>query len=225
MRISARKGFTLLELLVAIAIFSLIGLGANQVLRSVMESNDRVRAGAAGYTGLNLAFSLLGRDFNQFVPRRVRDGYGEPLGALVFEGGDYAVEFTRGGWTNPGGRRRSKLHRVAYVLDEEEKLLRRLFWTVLDRAEDSEPVGRVILEGVTDLRITGIFPEDGEATLEQEALEDETADSFPVAVEVAINTELFGELVRVFQLVDTFEPGFQAYPDQGEGDEALPAGN
>ena len=45
MKVSRNRGFTLLELLVSISIFSIIGLGANQMLRTVMDSNERVRAG------------------------------------------------------------------------------------------------------------------------------------------------------------------------------------
>ncbi len=228
MKIFATRGFTLLELLVSISIFSIIGLGANQMLRTVMDSNERVRASTSTYTGLNLAFATMARDFNQFVPRPVRDGYGEPVQALVFESEDYAIEFTRGGWTNPTGRPRSKLQRVAYVVDYEEKTLKRLFWKVLDRAEDSEPVERIVLKGVNDLRITAVVVDETSEETEtadefvQDELEDEESEVIPAAVEVAIDTETLGEVVRVFQLVDTFEPGASNFNPGGDSRTAEP---
>jgi len=136
----------------------------------------------------------------------------------MFESDDYAVEFTRTGWTNPAAVQRSSLQRVAYSIDYDTEELRRHFWAVLDRAEDSEPVTRVLLEGVTDFRVTGFVGE--EADQETQGLfDDESFDqAAPVAVEVTIGTEAVGEVIRLFQLV---EPYFQAAvetPDAGNGE-------
>ncbi|MBT4161757.1 MAG: type II secretion system minor pseudopilin GspJ [Gammaproteobacteria bacterium] len=196
------KGFTLLELLVAISIFSLIGLGSYQMLHTVSESHDRVRSSVDSYTKVNFALSIIQRDFNQFIARPVRDEYGEPLSPIMFEHEDYLVEFTRMGWANPAGRARSNLQRVAYSLDYEEKELVRHFWRVLDRAEDSEPVSQVLLVGVTDFRVSGFA---GDSSEDEFSLED-SGDAAPLAVEVAIETESLGEVERMFQLVDPYLP-------------------
>ena len=196
-------GFTLLELLISISILSVLGLGAYQMLQTVVASNDRVRASSDGATDLNLAFSILQRDFNQFVPRPVRDRYGEPMAPLVFDNEDYVVEFTRGGWSNPAGRSRSRLQRVAYRIDYDEQTLTRHFWEVLDRAEDSEPISQLLLEGVTDFRVTGLT-DDFISSLESEPGQGEQA--APVGVEVVVAIEGAGEFERLFQLVDVFNP-------------------
>ncbi len=197
------RGFTLLELLVSISIFSILGLGAYQMLQTVIQSNERVREASEGATSLNLAFSILQRDFNQFVPRQVRDQYGDPVAPLVFENEDYAVEFTRGGWSNPAGRSRSRMQRVAYSIDYDEETLSRHFWEVLDRAEDSEPISQVLLEGVTDFRVTG-FVDDSASALESEFELEEEQQQAPIGVEVVIAVEGVGEVERLFQLVDPF---------------------
>ena len=196
-------GFTLLELLISISILSVLGLGAYQMLQTVVASNDRVRASSDGATDLNLAFSILQRDFNQFVPRPVRDRYGEPMAPLVFDNEDYVVEFTRGGWSNPAGRSRSRLQRVAYRIDYDEETLTRHFWEVLDRAEDSEPISQLLLEGVTDFRVTGLT-DDFVSSLESEPGQGKQA--APVGVEVVVSMEGAGEFERLFQLVDVFNP-------------------
>lgn len=210
------KGFTLLELLVSISIFSILGLSAYQMLQTVIESNDRVRSASEGATSLNLAFSILQRDFNQFVPRQIRDQYGDPLAPLVFENEDYVVEFTRGGWSNPAGRSRSRLQRVAYSIDYDKETLTRHFWEVLDRAEDSEPISQLLLEGVTDFRVTG-FTDDSGSSLEQEFELDEEQAQAPIGVEVVVAVEGVGEVERLFQLVDPFNA--QDFRNQGGSEE------
>ena len=198
------RGFTLLELLVATSVFSVIGLGAHQMLRTVIESHDRVRDSIETYTRLNLAYAVIQRDFNQFVPRRIRDEYGEPINPITFESDDYAVEFTRAGWTNPAGIQRSRLQRVAYSIDYDTKELKRHFWIVLDRAEDSEPKTQILLENVTDLRVTGFVGEEADETTEELFSSESFGAAAPVAVEVTIGTEAFGDVVRLFQLVEPF---------------------
>ena len=197
-------GFTLLELLVAISIFSVIGLGSHQMLRTVIDSHDAVKSTTQSYASMNLALAIMQRDFNQFVPRGVRDEYGEPTNPIAFESEDYVVEFTRTGWGNPAGIHRSRLQRVAYSVDYETEELYRHFWKVLDRAEDSEPLSELLLIGVTDFRVTGVIEEDDEFDA---GLSDEDfggPSMAPLAVEVVVATEDLGDIVRIFQLVDPF---------------------
>ena len=195
-------GFTLLELLVSMSIFATLGLGAYQMLQTVADSHERVRSSADAFIGLNLAYSIIQRDFNQFAPRSVRDEYGEVLPTIDFENEDYIIEFTRRGWRNPAGRQRSRLQRVAYSLNFEEETLTRHFWEVLDRAEDSEPVSQLLLEGVTDFRVTG-FSGDESATDIDFILEDQKV-ATPLAMEVVISTNALGESYRLFQMVEPY---------------------
>ena len=195
------RGFTLLELLIAISIFTTLGLGGYQMLQTVSDSHERVRSSAKEITELNIAFSIIQRDFNQFAPRGIRDRYGETMPPIVFENDEYLVEFTRGGWSNPSGRKRSRLQRVAYSMDYEEKTLTRHFWEVLDRAEDSEPISQVLLTGVTGFRLSG-FSDEKYSEQKNSFFEEESGS--PLAVEVVITTEGFGENQRLFQMVDSY---------------------
>jgi len=208
-------GFTLLELLVSMSIFATLGLGAYQMLRTVADSHERVRSSADAFTGLNLAYSIIQRDFNQFAPRGIRDEYGEVQPAIVFDDEDYIIQLTRRGWSNPAGRQRSRLQRVAYSLDFEEETLTRHFWEVLDRAEDSEPISQVLLEGVTDFRVTGFSGD--ESPIDEQFSLDETEEAGPLGVEVVISTNELGESYRLLQMVEPYlpEPGGES-EDLGE---------
>ncbi|MBD3647131.1 MAG: type II secretion system minor pseudopilin GspJ, partial [Pseudomonadales bacterium] len=140
-------------------------------------------------------------------PRPVRDEYGEPLPALMVGSGRYLAEFTRTGWSNPLGRPRSELQRVAYdVVDGE---LIRYFWFVLDRAEDSRPIPQTIFEEVEDFRLY-LVSEEGDRTDVWPALDAERP--LPAAVEMVISFKDRGELRRLVPLpavpvIETQAPG------------------
>lgn len=188
-------GFTLLEVLVAMSIFSVIGLGANQMLRTIIDTHEVIQSNNQVISSLVRVFSMMDRDFSQIVPRQVRDEYGEPLQPLVVGTGKFYIEFTRTGWNNPAQRQRSILQRVAYQVDDGK--LSRHFWLVLDRAEDSEAVTQDLLEDVESFRIN-LLDEEGEGT-------DVWPDFgsvmvMPVAIEVILETKMLGEIRRVFVL-------------------------
>ena len=75
-------GFTLLEVLIAVTITAVIGLGVWQVINGVVNSRDRVNELAEQFDGLQRAMLLLERDVMQLVNRPARDIYGDFLPAL-----------------------------------------------------------------------------------------------------------------------------------------------
>lgn len=190
------RGFTLLEVLIAISIFALIGLGAYRLLTTVTSTHDRVRTAVDEFSELGRAMTFIERDLYQVTARPVRDEYGETLPAFMAGGGVYPLEFTRTGWNNPAGLPRSNLQRVAYDVDDEGRLIR-YFWRVLDRAEDSEPIDQVLINDIRDFRVR-LFNAEGEA---RDSWSDPGIPPLPTAVEVTLSTEAVGEVRRLFPLV------------------------
>ena len=93
------RGFTLLELLIAIAIFALLGLGTYRMLDSVLQTDKVTRAHEAQLRELVRAMAVFERDLLQVLARPVRDPFGEVRAALLAdsaEGG--GIELTRAGW-------------------------------------------------------------------------------------------------------------------------------
>jgi len=188
-------GFTLLEVLVSMSIFAVIGLGANQMLRTIIDTHEVTQSNNQAINSLVRVFSMMDRDFSQIVPRQVRDEYGEPLPPLVVGTGKFYIEFSRTGWNNPARRRRSILQRVAYEVDDGK--LSRHFWLVLDRAEDSEAVTQILLDDVESFRIN-LLNEEGEGTDVWPGFGSEMV--MPLAIEVILETKMLGEIRRVFAL-------------------------
>ena len=71
-----QRGFTLLELLVALAIFALVSVMAYGGLASVLDQQFATDEIAGQLARLQKTYLLLQRDFEQLVPRPVRDEYG-----------------------------------------------------------------------------------------------------------------------------------------------------
>jgi general secretion pathway protein J len=214
-----QRGFTLLEVLVAITITAVIGIGVWQVLSGVILSRDRVDELAEQFDGLQRAMLLLERDITQIINRPVRDIYGDFKPALTSREDDFALLVTRQGWRNPLGIRRSSLQRVGWEYTGSE--LRRRYWPTLDQGQEDNSQDLLLLEGVTafDLRFlneqNSWVPEwpsdDAMASLTPGSRPDI---SFPLGIEITLEHERFGELVRTFVLPDFDPSGAQGLMNQ-----------
>lgn len=205
-----QQGFTLMEVLIAVAITAIIGLGVWQVIGGVVRSRDRVDDVAKDFEGLQTAFLLIERDINQIVNRPVRNLYGDFEPALTSRDQAYALVLTHGGWRNPLGSRRSGLQRSAYELIGEE--LHRRYWVTLDRAEEDGSHDQLLLDGVTDLTIR-FLTDDNEWVDDWPASDNGGSPSetgtrkrpeatLPRAIELTVTQRRFGKLSRIFLLPD-----------------------
>jgi general secretion pathway protein J len=198
---SAQRGFTLLELVVVIAIFGVMSVMAYGGLHSVLDSRERVETALQRTAALQKAYLRLRNDLEHVEARPVRNEFGLAQPAFVATAELARTEFTRSGWRNPLGHERSNLERVSYRLDDK-KLLRET-WRVLDRAQDSPLAKTELLEGVKELRWRFLdagrqwqtrWPADLSQTGEASATTPP-----PRAVEVTLVTEDSGELVFLFR--------------------------
>jgi len=142
-----QAGFTLLELLVAVAIFALVSAMAYGGLQTVLETRDRVEAEGERLGELQLAQGVLARDLRQHLDRPWIDAWGEQQPALGYDALDAEPRLeliTAGGRAGP---QQSVLRRVGYEL--EDGVLYRLGWTALDGGEET-PQTRSRLAGTTE---------------------------------------------------------------------------
>jgi general secretion pathway protein J len=197
---SRAAGFTLLEVLVALAALSLMSVTAFGALRTVLTTQDRVDARMARFTSLQTGLTRFAHDVEQIVARPVRDRHGDRRPVVI--GGVAAagpgLEFTRAGWSNPTGAARSELQRVKYLL-ADDRLVRRA-WPVLDRGGDSAPVERVLIDDVEALTLRFLdgdrrwrdeWPPGSEAVAGRGSL---------LAVELTLRVRELGELRRLLAL-------------------------
>jgi general secretion pathway protein J len=193
------RGFTLLELLIAVAIFAVVGVMAYGGLQAVLGQQVIARDAAERFREVQFAVQQVARDFQQTHPRPVRetlgDGYRNALRADLRS--SYPIEFTRGGWSNPLGQPRAAVQRVAYRLDEDR--LVRLHWFVPDQTLAEEPVERELLAGVREFRLRFLGP-GGWSDDWPPGLSGEDPATLPFAVEFVLALEDLGEIRRLVEL-------------------------
>jgi general secretion pathway protein J len=195
-----QRGFTLIEIVIAIGIFSLLALAANSVLTNVTKSRDISSAREAKLEQLQRAMLTIERDFLQIQARIPRtQGIENNLvitgGEFEFESDDFGIGFVRGGWRNPQLRlKRSSLQNVAYRLQENR--LERLHTNYVDAVIGTEPRVRVFLDDVTEFKVQILR----EVKRELEWSDTIPDVDLPFAIAIIITTNTFGEIRREFQV-------------------------
>lgn len=194
------RGFTLLELLIAVAVFAVVSALSYSGLSSVLKTTQRTQEVNGQFQEMQLAVSVLQQDMVQIINRAVRDEFGDLQPGLKSGSEyDFVLRFTRSGWRNPAQRVRSSLQRVGYRLDE--KTLVREHWQHLDRSPNAQATTLPLLENVNTL--TFRFLNDSDEWVEQwPPVGIEPADAIlPKALEMHLDTAQWGEIVRLFPLI------------------------
>ncbi|MFY0663981.1 MAG: prepilin-type N-terminal cleavage/methylation domain-containing protein [Natronospirillum sp.] len=113
-----QRGFTLLELMIAITLSALLGLATLNLVSQMATSQERITASTATLDRLGIARSRIEADLTQFAPHRpISDEFGNTQPALVYSP-DGVLELTRLGWPLSiiNAPLRSDLQRLEYRL-------------------------------------------------------------------------------------------------------------
>jgi len=153
-----RAGFTLIEILLALAVLSMLAIAGLGLLLSALDSREAAATANDRLTQLQHARSILREDIAQLRLRPARDGDGfvrpwQFLGNPRPAAGEPLMAFLRGGWRNPRmAEPRSELVYVEYRF-EGDHLLR----SVVPRPDPTRATPSVeqrLLDGVGDLKLS-----------------------------------------------------------------------
>jgi len=199
------SGFTLIEVLVAIALFAIMSVMAYGGLESVMRNHEHTRVSMKRLQEIQLAMLTLQRDFEQITHRTASDELGGKLNAIDNNRNpDWLVQFTRLGWSNPANLPRSHLQRAAYRLNEDDDVstLMRLYWPYVDRASEDQVVEKPLLTRVASAKLRFLD--------KQQKWQDQwppvnfdpsnALTNWPIAIELTLELEDWGEITRLFRI-------------------------
>ena len=152
---NAKKGFTLVELLVAIAIFAVLSALGWKVFDYLAKVKDRNAMHEANLEQLQESYQQILRDTMQAVPLTA-NVKGQQQPALVLHNGRF--NFSKTGVTDPLQQGISPHERVEYQYRADEKKLYRLKYRNLHQTGNDQPESSVMLDEVEAFEIVVLNP-------------------------------------------------------------------
>lgn len=212
------RGLTLIELVVAMAIFALVAVMGLQALTGAMRMRDRLAGIDAETAELGLALGLLRADLRALVPLLFHPPGGGTESALDLR--EQVLALSLAGQPDLSPRPGPGLQRAEWRLDAETGTLRRRVWPALYPAQSEVAAPEVVLltglrgwslrshwpdqgwvAGVTSGVLQSAPPVPGADSDEGlRALPDSYSSTLPQAIELTLETEDFGRIVLLESL-------------------------
>lgn len=192
------RGFTLIEVMVALTIFALMSGVAYRGLGAVLDARERVDRETRKWRDVSLAFVNIQQALFAAVDRSIRERNGRV--APAFSGNasvradEAQLSFTRTGFHGHRGVL-ADLQRVGYRLREDR--IEQLIWPVLDQAPRTEPHASDLLGGVASFKLR-YLSRDGAWHMSWPMAGDDSIT--PAAVEMTLGLVTGEQVTRLFAL-------------------------
>ncbi len=200
-RLRVQRGFTLIEVMVALAIFGVLTALAYGALARTLSNADMLTESMDRLQSLQRTMSYLTTELLQTSPRSIRADLGQYEPALISSfASDFALQLTHGGWPNSAGVPRSTQQRTAYRIEDGDLI--RYHWNVLDRTVNNLPVTTVMMTDVDSLTFR-FLQVNGEWTDQWPPLSMQTSSNtiaLPRAVAISLVLPDEGELTRIVEV-------------------------
>jgi len=191
---SFAKGFTLLEVLVALFIFTIAAVIMTSALHNILNIQGVTEKHAERLTELQMTFLLLSRDIEQTLDRPITNAKGIKENALI--GASDSFSLTHGGLANPEGELlRSTLQRVRYHVENGELI--RETWKALDQVATSEESSRSLLKTVKDMRVE-YLDQNNTFRTNWPATEETHSEPLPRGVRITLTLEKWGKISQFY---------------------------
>ena len=152
-----KQGFTLVELLVAIAIFAVLSMMGWKVFDYLLKVKDRNAEHETHLFELQDAYQQILRDSLQIIPLTANDGR-QLQAALVLN--DRSFMFSKAGVSDPLKQGLSPYERVEYRFDESQQKVYRLKYANLNIPNRVQPVSSTLIENVEKFKVVVLNPQE-----------------------------------------------------------------
>lgn len=142
-------GFTLIELMVSIAIFAVLTLAGWQVFNNLIQVRERTAVKAEQLAAIQEAYEQLSRDFNQALARPATIGNNAEA-AFYLNSNEFHL--TRTGVIDPLKLGIAPIERVQYLVVQGQLI--RQSYPQVDQSGNLIPSKTVLLSNVTDWTVT-----------------------------------------------------------------------
>jgi len=195
------RGFTLIEVLVALAIFGVMSALAYMTLGQTLNNSDMLNERMDRLQAIQRTMTFLSTELLQAAPRPIRADLGQYEPALRSSfAADFALQLTHSGWPNSAGVPRSTQQRTAYRIEDDELI--RYHWNVLDRTVNNIPVATILLDEVDSLTFR-FLQTNGDWSDQWPPLSAQASSNsinMPRAVEIILTLPDEGELIRIVEV-------------------------
>jgi len=151
-----RSGFTLVELLVAIAIFAVLSALGWKIFDYLIKTKERNQQHELQIFELQDAYQIILRDSLQLIPMTANiNGQIRPALSLS----DTSLQFSKAGVSDPLKEGLAPYERIEYRYVPSEKMVYRLKYSSLNITNNEQPESSVLLKNVDQFRITVLNPQ------------------------------------------------------------------
>ena len=196
-----RAGFTLVELLVAIAIFAVLSALGWKVFDYLIKVKDRNAQHEQKLANLQQAYQQILKDTIQIAPL-TSNRNGEIQPALILQNGRFS--FSKVGVTDPLLQGIPPEERVEYQYQADTQTLNRLRTRGLNAASQNQPESSVLLENVEQFQVVVLNPNDVSVWPEMSGQTDEVVTKKRLPKGIKINLTVNGVAYEwIFSLLNT----------------------
>ena len=149
------SGFTLVEVLVAIAIFAVLSAAGWMVFDQLIKTRERNTTHLEHLQQLQFAYMQVQRDLSQIVPLSGREGE-ESYPALQLE--NQQLQFNKAGVIDPLRQGLDRFEFVEYRFDAEKQALIRYHNAYIYRKQSQDMQGDVLIAPIENLQIQALDP-------------------------------------------------------------------
>lgn len=200
-KIKKQRGFTLIELMIAIMIFAVITIISYRVISSLLTTKEVITAVHHKWGSLSNTINRLNQSMYQVIPLVVRDSDGNIQSAVLGKAKlesrfDGQLELTESGFIGDQVYGSTPPRRIGYRFVDKKIYL--ITWPVLNRVMGTVPRVDILLENVESFKVSFMYPD--KQWRDTWPLDSSGFTILPVGVKVTIKLLSTEEVVRQWAL-------------------------